>query len=222
MAEFIVEVVEIDGVRDHPNADRLTLVDILGFTIVTAKLPDGSARYKAGDLVAYIPEGAVLPEWLLKEMEFWDDEKNHGTLNGSQGNRIKAMKLRGVISQGVVYPLCGLDYDGVDGPTHARKWIKGADGYVHKTGLGFNVADILGVTKYEPVIPASMGGEVFSHSYDLIHKFDVENAQKYPTIFQPDDIVNITEKLHGTFTGLIFTLEARPDFMVQLVMLTVR
>lgn len=209
MSKFEVLVEEVRNVRAHPNADRLSLLDINGFTCISAKLEDGSHRYKDGDLVAYIPEGAILPEYLLKEMGFWNEEKQAGTLNGSAGNRIKAMRLRNILSQGVVYPLCGMTGD--DG-THYRKWIKGQDGFVHKTGVGFDVADILGVTKYEPVIPASMGGEVFSHSYDLIYKFDIENAQKFQNVFLPDDEVNVTEKLHGTFTGLILTTEKRDDF----------
>lgn len=209
MSKFEVLVEEVRNVREHPNADRLSLLDINGFTCISDKLADGSPRYKDGDLVAYIPEGAVLPEWLLKAMNFWNEEKGIGTLNGKQGNRIKAMRLRGILSQGVVYPLCGMTGD--DG-THYRKWIKGADGYVHKTGVGFDVADILGVTKYEPPIPSSMDGEVMSHAYDLIYKFDIENAQKFQNVFEHNDIVNITEKIHGTFTGMIFTSEKRDDF----------
>lgn len=212
MSKFEVLVEDVQEVIEHPDADRLSLVRINGFYVVSAKLEDGSPRYKVGDLVAYIPEGSVLPEWLLKEMDFWDDEKGIGRLNGSKGNRVKAMKLRGVLSQGVMYPLCGLTNE--ETGTHYRKWIKGSDGYVHKTGLGFDVADILGVTKYEPVIPSSMDGEVFSHSYDLIYKFDVENAQKYPNVIGEDEEVNVTEKLHGTFTGMIFTLEQREDFHI--------
>lgn len=212
MSNFEVLVEDVQEVLEHPDADRLSLVRINGFYVVSAKLEDGSPRYKVGDLVAYIPEGAILPEWLLKEMDFWDDEKGIGRLNGSKGNRVKAMKLRGVVSQGVLYPLCGLTNE--ETGVHYRKWIKGSDGYVHKTGLGFDVADILGVTKYEPEIPSSMSGEVFSHSHSLIYKFDVENAQKYTDVFGPDDMINVTEKLHGTFTGLIFTAEERPDFLV--------
>ncbi len=214
MSKFEVLVEDVQEVIEHPNADRLSLVRINGFFVVTNKLEDGSPRYKVGDLVAYIPEGSVIPEWLLKEMDFWDHDKGIGRLNGSKGNRVKAMKLRGIVSQGVMYPLCGMDYTGADGqPAHARKYIKGEDGFVHNAPLGSDVADILGVTKYEPPIPSSMSGDVFSHSYDLIHKFDIENAQRYQNVFSHNDIVNITEKLHGTFTGLIFTIEKREDFL---------
>lgn len=211
MSKFEVLVEQVSNVRDHPNADRLSLLDINGFTCISAKLEDGSHRYKDGDPVAYIPEGAILPEWLLKELDFWDEEKGKGRLNGSAGNRIKAMRLRGILSQGVIYPCCGLTNE--ETGTHYRKWMRMADGEIHKVGIGHDVAEQLGITKYEPEIPASMGGEVFSHSYDLIYKFDVENAQKFQNVFAPMDIVNITEKLHGTFCGMIFTLEKRDDFL---------
>lgn len=75
-----------------------------------------------------------------------------------------------------------------------------------------DMAPYLGITKYEPPIPASMGGEVFSHSYDLIYKFDIENAQKFENVFFPDDIVNITEKLHGTNCSIIVSNECRDDW----------
>lgn len=209
MSKFEVLIEQVKNVRDHPNADRLSLLDINGFTCISAKLEDGSHRYKDGDPVAYIPEGSVLPEWLLKAMDFWNEEKQIGTLNGKNGDRIKAMRLRGILSQGVVYPCCGITAE--DG-THFRKWMRMADGEIHKVGVGWDVAEDLGITKYEPPIPASMGGEVFSHSYDLIYKFDIENAQKFENVFHSDDEVNITEKLHGTFTGLIITTEKRDDF----------
>lgn len=211
MSKFEVLVEQVKNVRDHPNADRLSLLDINGFTCISAKLEDGSHRYQNGDPVAYIPEGALLPEWLLKEMDFWDSEKNIGRLNGRQGNRVKAMRLRGILSQGVIYPCCGITNE--ETGTHYKKWMKMADGQIHKVAVGQDVVDQLGITKYEPEIPASMGGEVFSHSYDLIYKFDVENAQKFEHVFAPDDHVNITEKLHGTFTGLIFTTQKREDFL---------
>lgn len=210
MSKFEVLIEQVKNVRDHPNADRLSLLDINGFTCISAKLEDGSHRYLDGDPVAYIPEASVLPEWLLKELDFWDDENQKGRLNGSNGDRIKAMRLRGILSQGVIYPCCGITNE--ETGTHYRKWMRMADGEIHKVGIGHDVAEQLGITKYEPPIPSSMGGEVFSHSYDLIYKFDIENAQKFENVFSPEDEVNITEKLHGTFTGMIFISEPRDDF----------
>lgn len=54
MSEFKVPVVRVISVEHHPDADRLSIVKVLGFTCISAKLEDGSHRYKEGDLVAYI------------------------------------------------------------------------------------------------------------------------------------------------------------------------
>ena len=75
MSKFEVLVEEVSRVEDHPNADRLSLVGVRGYNCVSAKLEDGSHRYKVGDKVVYIPEGAVVPDWLLKK-GFWNEKEN--------------------------------------------------------------------------------------------------------------------------------------------------
>ena len=98
MANFECKVYKIDSVKEHPNADRLNLVHIKGFTCIANKLEDGSPRYKAGDLVVYIPENALLPQWMMVNLGLWDEEKLKGKLAGSDGNRCKAIRLRGIYS----------------------------------------------------------------------------------------------------------------------------
>lgn len=193
MSTFACNVVKIDSVDHHPNADRLSLVQIGGYTCISAKLANGSHRYNAGDWVVYIPEAAILPEWLLKQMDFWKDDK--GTLAGSNGNRVKAMRLRGIFSQGVLYQL----------RRHRQKWILKGDNDRIKQGvrIGEDVGEVLGVVKYEPPIPTSMSGEVTS-LFGKTVKFDVENHQRYPHVFQPGEPVVATEKLHGTFAAFCY------------------
>ena len=70
MANFECKVVKIEKKANHPNADRLTIYNIGGYNCISNKLPDGSDRYNVGDLVVYIPENALLPEWLLKKMDW--------------------------------------------------------------------------------------------------------------------------------------------------------
>jgi len=103
MSNFEVKVVKIDAVENHPNADRLSIIKIGGFDCISGKLEDGSHRYNTGDLVVYIPEAAVVPEWILRKLGFWD--QNCGTLSGSHGNRVKAIKLRKIVSQGILFPV---------------------------------------------------------------------------------------------------------------------
>lgn len=75
MSTFSCPVVRVASVEDHFNADRLSIIKMegLGYTAISAKMDDGSPRYKAGDWVVYIPSASVLPEWLLKEMGFWNE-----------------------------------------------------------------------------------------------------------------------------------------------------
>jgi len=107
MSTFACPIVRVSEVVDHPNADRLSLVRLegLGYLCVSGKLEDGSPRYRAGDLVVYIPNAAVLPEWLLREMDFWNAETGKGTLAGSNGDRVKPLKLRGIFSEGLILGL---------------------------------------------------------------------------------------------------------------------
>lgn len=193
MSTFGCTVVEIDAVENHPNADRLSIVRIGGYNCISAKLENGSHRYSAGDKVVYIPEAAVIPEWMLKQMDFWKDDK--GTLAGPKGDRVKAIKLRGQISQGILYQL-----------EHKMSgWVLNADGdrVREVVQLGQDVTDLLGITKHEPPIPTSMAGEV-AHLYGKTFKFDIENWQRYPDVFEHGEHVVATEKLHGTFSAFCY------------------
>jgi len=192
MSDFAVEVVRItEPVIHHPNADRLSLVQIGGYTCISAKLEDGSHRYKQGDLVAYIPEASMLPEWLLRKMGFWDEVNNCGTLSGGQKNRVKAIRLRGIFSQGLLYPIEQHADDPIRGVLRNDRWGG------HAVDKGDNVDWLLGITKYEPVIPEKMAG-VQGALFGVTLKYDFESIQKNPTMFDLGEEVVATEKIHGT------------------------
>lgn len=196
MADFAVRIVRIDQpVEAHPNANRLSIVRIGGYLCISAKLSDGSHRYRQGDLVAYIPEAAVLPKPILIEMGFWKDGK--GTLAGANGNRVKAMTLRGVLSQGVLYPI----EKGPDGYFIKVPVLDAADdicGY-RKVNVseGQDVAGLLGIEKYVPPVPQGMAGDAIP-LFGVPKKFDFESIQAIPDLFEPGEPVHVTEKLHGT------------------------
>lgn len=208
MAEFSCPVVEVLSVEDHPNADRLNIVKVLGYTCISNKLEDGSPRYKAGDRVVYIPENAVMPEWLLKKMGFWKDGYG-GTLSGSQGNRVKAIRLRGIFSQGILYPCWSSS-------SIASGWgITGQNEDEYQdVNDGENVAEALGIVKYEPPIPGSMAGQqgfyrppINASRGSIEIKFDVENIKNYPHLINLGEPVLATEKLHGTLMAIVLTNE---------------
>lgn len=192
MAEFSVRIVRIaEPVVDHPNADRLSLVKIGGYTCISAKNELGLHRYAEGGYVVYVPEGAVLPEALLRHYGFWNEEQGKGLLAGSKGDRVKAKKLRDIFSQGILLPVTDPDLWECDG------FIEDATGKRHFIQLGDDVAGILGITKYEPPIPASMAGEVV-HVPGAAIGYDFESIQRVTDLFSMGEEVEATEKLHGT------------------------
>ncbi|KAI9695172.1 MAG: hypothetical protein M1812_008514, partial [Candelaria pacifica] len=67
---------------------------------------------------------------------------------------------------------------------------------------GDDVAEFLGIKKFEPVLPTSMSGDMIYLGTNVIPHFDVENVRKYPNILNPEEEVIVTEKLHGTFFGV--------------------
>lgn len=170
MSSFSVPIVVIRNIEPIDGADAIEVAVVGGYKSVVQK-----GQYKTGDLVAYIPEDAVVPEELLAKMGL------SGKLAGPNKNRVKAIRLRGTLSQGLIL---GLDDANLGKPE------------------GTDLADYYGIAKYTHPIPTSMGGEVFSAGRHLTIRFDVENIKKYPDAFVPGEPVYVTEKLHGTFCGV--------------------
>ena len=197
MSTFEVLVREIDDVIEHPNADRLNIVRVLGYNAITNKREDGTPRYRKGDLIVYVPEGAVVPENLLKQYGYWDDDKNRGMLAGSRGDRVKAINLRKICSQGLVWPL----YNDLGDVPYALN-----DHGTHQTttfvSLGDNLADFFGIEKYEPPIPVGMGGEVVA-VYEFAFDFDIENFNNFPGFLEGEE-VEATEKIHGSCSRISY------------------
>ena len=191
---------------DHPNADRLSLVRIKGFTAIANKHENGDHRYSEGDYVAYLPEASVLPEWLLRHLGFWDDAENKGKLAGVGGGRVKPLKLRKIFSEGLLIPVefnhsmhC-CDYSIV--VEHGRHVIAiGALDTEHEGSCpdpeGIDVADLLGITKWVPPIPMHLAGEV-TNIHGKTKRYDFENWKNIPDVFEDGREVVATEKLHGT------------------------
>lgn len=202
MSNFVAPIKRIRAIEPHSNADAIEFAVIDGYRSIVKK-----GEFQPGSLVAYIPEASVLPEWLLKRLGFWDEKKGCGKLNGKDGNRVKAIRLRGELSQGICYPVFrgdGSDAAEIFGEAEPFDYIRadpatcGVHGFVVREGD--NVAPLLGITKYEPPIPVSMSGEVFNAGTELTLSFDVENWRSYPDILVDGEDVVFTEKLHGTCT----------------------
>jgi RNA ligase (TIGR02306 family) len=170
---FAVTVERLHEVWPHPNADRLELGRLasMSYQFVLAK-----GAYKPGDAVVYFPIDSVLPEALVGRLGLT------GKLAGAEKNRVKTVRLRGEISQGVV---ASLDILPPDGPAPAP---------------GDDVTARLGVTKYEPPPILGEGGELIPLP-PLVSVYDIEGAERFQALVEAyllDAPVTITEKLEGS------------------------
>lgn len=177
MSSFEVKVVSLK-IEAHHNADALEIARVGDYQSIVRK-----GQFEDGQLGAYIPEQAVLPLSVLQELGL------EGKLAGKDGDRVKAIKLRGILSQGLIYP--------------AREgWV-----------LGQDVTQELGITKYEPPVPTHMGGELYAAGLDRCVRYDIENIKRYPDVLVEGEPVVFTEKIHGTWGqfGLVSPALAHPE-----------
>jgi RNA ligase (TIGR02306 family) len=191
MSTFACPVVRISSVEEHPNADRLNIIRFegLGYTCISNKRDDGTPRYQPGDYAVYIPSASVLPRWLLEKMNFWDHAAGKGTLAGTTGDRVKPMRLRGVFSEGVIYPAACRDDN-----AHV---IWAEDQQPLYVSMGDDASELLGITKWSPPIPAHMTGEV-ANLYGSTIRYDFERHENVMDMFPMGHPVVAMEKAHGT------------------------
>jgi RNA ligase (TIGR02306 family) len=172
MSTLFVKVVKIEDVIEHGNADSLEVALIAGWECVVRK-----GQFVKGDLAVYVPVDSRIP-YTLEERLFANSKLklDHG--------RIKTIKLRGRVSQGLLIK-----------PEQVPE--------IGKAHVGLDVAELLGVTKYEPPEPGENGvGPKSGKAKKLTPGFsrytDIENIKWYNNAFKDGDLVAITEKLHGT------------------------
>jgi len=171
-------------ITEHPNADAIELAQIGDYRSIVRK-----GEFKTGDLCVYIPEAAIVPDWILENMGLTDK------LAGKDKNRVKAIKLRGILSQGLVYPATTLGEDVCVVKVAQESKLSSLYKDFH---VGDDLTEVLGIEKYVPKIPTSMNGEVFN-AFGMTLKYDVENIKKFPDVFEDGEEVSFTEKLHGTW-----------------------
>lgn len=87
---FITEAVTISEISlslDYKYIRTIQFKDRL-YKVVTAS----NELFDVGEKVLYIPDGAILPDYLLKRLGFWDYKYNHGTLKGVNQNVVAAYR----------------------------------------------------------------------------------------------------------------------------------
>lgn len=171
MSSLIVEIVKIDDVKTHPNADLLDIVIVKGWQIVTKR-----DEYKKGELAVYFPLDSILPLKLSDAI---------GVSKYLSIGRVKPIKLRNESSFGLLWKeesVANYLYP----PPFDRRYF----------GEGEDMTEWLGVTKWEPPPDFSVDDGEKSHS-NFLKYTDLENLRHYNNIIEEGEIVRITEKLHG-------------------------
>lgn len=201
MSEFCVSIETIAEIHPHPNADRLELatLDRLDFSFVVQK-----GLYQQGDEVFYFPVDSVIPADLQAVLGI------EGRLSGSLKNRLKTVKLRGAISQGLVAPKAELVQAFRDRLMEAELAVESgletdSHGITHDAFSQIDFTKVFGITKYEPVLSGKGGVNCGGRQRTLpdgISYYDLESAQRNKAAVQfliDNDVkVLITEKLEGT------------------------
>jgi len=187
----LVTIRKVKEIQPIENADAIELAIVDGWHCVVKK-----NEFKVDDYCIYFEIDSFLPE--KQEFEFLRKSsfKRMGKL---QGFRLKTIRLRGQISQGLILPMSNLKEFTEDDIISA---------YEQETDL----SEIFGVILYDPPIPANLAGIRKGNFPIFVPKTDLERVQNYwgkrrnmETILS--DTFEVTMKMDGSSATYYFTDE---------------
>lgn len=194
MKRKLVTIRKIKTIEEISGADRIELAIVDGWKVVVAK----DVGHSVGDLVVYCEIDSFLP--IKPEFEFLR-KSSYKKMGDKEGFRLKTIKMRGQISQGLILPLSVLE--GVIDCGVGVPFEKCAEGL-----MGVDMAPLLGIEKYEPPVPPQLAGQVRPGGFpSFIRKTDEERIQNMVEMFEYGLIgVNfyVSEKLEGTSNTFYF------------------
>ena len=163
---------------DGADAIECAIVDG-GWPVVIRK-----DEYKVGDVAVYFEIDSWVPHELAP---FLSNGKEPREYNDVKGERLRTVKLRGQVSQGLLLPLNCLG------------------SIANDASVGEDVSHILNIQKWEPPIPAQLQGTMKGNFPHFIPKTDQERCQNLrKDIFEThkDDTYEVTLKLDGSSTTI--------------------
>jgi len=168
MQASIQKIIDIKPIE---NADSIEKAYVLGWQVVVKK-----GEFKPGDLCVFITIDSIVPD--KPEFAFLAKEKF----------RIRTIKLRGELSQGITFPMSILPVD--EDSKIPFLWHEGQD-----------VSETIGVTHYEKPVPGGFNqGDTKGNFPPWFPKTDEERIQNVPEVL--DELRGksyvITEKCDGT------------------------
>ena len=173
MPRSLSSVQRIRSLAPIAGAEAIEVATVRGWKVVVKK-----GEFAAGDIAVYVEIDAFLPE--RPEFEFLRASSFKTLEDGRGGFRLRTVKLRGQISQGLLLPL-GAVPEGVSADE------------------GDDVTDALGIVLYEPPMPASDDARGPFPSF--VPRTDEERVQNLPDLFgadRPAGPLYLAEKLDGS------------------------
>ena len=167
---------KIDELNPIEGADKIEVATVGGWKVVAQK-----GLYNVGDLAVYFEIDSWIPNTLAP---FLTKPGQHPKVfEGIEGERLRTIKLRGQISQGLLMPL--------------EEACKNIESELFE---GLDVTLPLGILKWEKAIPAQLSGLVKGNFPTQIPKTDQERVQnlKKELASCVDAVFEVTEKLEGS------------------------
>lgn len=173
----LASIRKIDGIRTIEGADAIEAAVIGGWVVVVKK-----GEFKVGDLAVYLE----IDSWVPTELApFLSKGTAPREFNGVKGERLRTVKLRGQVSQGLLLPM------NVIPQAHGVTYYP-PDAYQE----GTDVSTELNVQKWEAPISVQLAGQVRGTFPGFISKTDQERIQ------------NLTRELDQWHGNDAFTWEA--------------
>ena len=175
----LVTVRAVDAIHPIPDADAIECAVVEGWTVVIKK-----GEFAVGDRCVFFEIDSFLP---LSDERYAFLDKNAITWNERRGVRLRTIKLRGQISQGLILPLALF-------PEIGAEALADPQSRQHDWTL------TLGIDKWEAALPASLSGDIAGAFPSFIAKTDQERIQNLPELLSADDgeRFEVTVKLDGS------------------------
>lgn len=168
----LASIAEITYIKPIEGADAIECAIVNGGWPVVVK----KGEYQVGDVAIYLEIDSWVPHELAPFLSKGQEPREY---NGVKGERLRTVKLRGQISQGLLLPI---DLTFFRDP-------------------GTDVTETLGIQKWEPPIPAQLQGTMKGNFPHFIPKTDQERCQNLrKEIFEEHkgETYEVTTKLDGS------------------------
>jgi len=198
MTRKMATIRKIDAINPIAGADAIEVATVGGWKVVVKK-----GEFTAGDLAVYCEIDSWIPTGLAP---FLSKGKEPREYNGVKGERLRTVKLRGQVSQGLLLPTQTKEILHENLPFNISFIIVGDAR--HPVNEGEDVSELLGIRKWEAPIPAQLAGVMRGSFPSFIRKTDQERIQNLKKELEhwntEYNTWEVTEKLDGSSMTVYF------------------